>query len=273
MDRTAYIHTWCRHCSTTHSIPLRLLANWAPMLNSSDDCFLKLRESYGTGKVPRPPFTPSEVFQRESRECVIKGCDEPSRNDFPDLGMGGLGLCEVHDFELRDRLGSLRRIAGLARSNDRSGSFYIAKATPTDHPFDGQTELVKIGSSSDVPSRMKALRAHLLATGPGGRELEGFLQRRFWSDWVSGEWYRSSSAILAFVEERQRQMKALPVSLIAIRGDEVLHVENMTGGIACGASARRGQRYRREERATLPAVSCAACVQRMQERTPLPQAS
>lgn len=66
---------------------------------------------------------------------------------------------------------------------------------------------VKIGWSTDLPSRLSALQtAHavpvkVLATVPGVRALESTLHERFRADRVRGEWFNLSDQIRAFIRE------------------------------------------------------------------------
>jgi hypothetical protein len=68
------------------------------------------------------------------------------------------------------------------------------------------TGCIKIGKTTDVRGRIKGLQTgspqglQLLAVVPGYTEVEERLHRRFAADRVSGEWFRPSSELLAFID-------------------------------------------------------------------------
>lgn len=64
-------------------------------------------------------------------------------------------------------------------------------------------ELVKIGFSTDVPARMRALGGVALAVERGGRHLEDERHHQFAQDRINwrSEYFRPSSALMAHVRE------------------------------------------------------------------------
>ncbi len=75
--------------------------------------------------------------------------------------------------------------------------------------FAERGELLKIGTSNNVPARMSALGATLLAVMPGGFDVEGQMHRRFEQFSVGHEWFTDVPAIRDFAA-------ALPVPLIPL---------------------------------------------------------
>jgi hypothetical protein len=59
--------------------------------------------------------------------------------------------------------------------------------------------LIKIGTSANVPQRMRTLRATLLALKPGGREMERQMHRTFAQWAVGGEWFEDCPELRVFI--------------------------------------------------------------------------
>lgn len=70
---------------------------------------------------------------------------------------------------------------------------------PTVVYFARRLDRIKIGFSHDVEGRMKALHCTLLATVPGGRAEEAEMHQRFASGRDTGEWFRPTEELLAFI--------------------------------------------------------------------------
>lgn len=84
----------------------------------------------------------------------------------------------------RDRKAAIE-IASGHWSGRRSVVYYVER--------DG---LVKIGTSTQVEQRVKALRGRLLAVEPGGHNRESQLHERFEHLRVMGEWHRPEPDLL-----------------------------------------------------------------------------
>lgn len=65
------------------------------------------------------------------------------------------------------------------------------------------SDLIKIGISTDVPGRMKALQAEAVVVFPGGRREETDLHSRFASSREYGEWFAPTPELLGLIEELQ----------------------------------------------------------------------
>ena len=66
------------------------------------------------------------------------------------------------------------------------------------------TGLIKVGHSRNTERRLKGLRSSsegvgLLATMPGGKELESALHRCFKRSWCRGEWYNPTQELMRFI--------------------------------------------------------------------------
>lgn len=102
-----------------------------------------------------------------------------------------LARCERLQREMKEWLEDPR---GLL--SGRAGLVYFARSG----------DLIKIGFTGDVRSRMFRLQAsspapvELLATVPGGREIERFLHQMFRENHMHGEWFKPDETMLAMVE-------------------------------------------------------------------------
>lgn len=75
---------------------------------------------------------------------------------------------------------------------------------PTVVYFAERDGLIKIGMSGVVEKRMAALHCSLLATYPGGRDLERRMHERFAADAVGGEWFKPSPELRNLIRGLQQ---------------------------------------------------------------------
>lgn len=61
---------------------------------------------------------------------------------------------------------------------------------------DGVGRRVKIGWTSNLVSRMRALHAHALVSFPGDRSVEAELHRECSDDRISGDWFWHTQAVV-----------------------------------------------------------------------------
>lgn len=64
-------------------------------------------------------------------------------------------------------------------------------------------DLIKIGVSAQVDTRMRDLKAQALLVMKGEARREAELHARFADDRITGEWFRPSDALMAFIEENR----------------------------------------------------------------------
>lgn len=72
---------------------------------------------------------------------------------------------------------------------------------PTVVYFARRLDRIKIGFSSNIEARMKALGCTLLASTAGGRDEERQMHERFAAGRVSGEWFRPTADLLGFIAD------------------------------------------------------------------------
>lgn len=155
--------------------------------------------------------------------CSLEGCTQPTlpptfwRDETVPFvsgrsgqAKGGLGLCEQHDQQMTALVRHRRQVCKLYNSQPDPSVVYFIHGTRSG-PYSG---LIKIGTTDKLNLRRSQLGGKLLATELGGRQREGQLHARFWSQWVTGEWYRPSLELIAYIQSQQQEENDDP------RGDD-----------------------------------------------------
>lgn len=140
-------------------------------------------------------------------ECDVLRASGHGRCRMPPVErIGDLSLCDLHRSRLFEAIAA--RTEALRREHDRAMRerekvapvYYVRRA-------DG---LIKIGWTGQLARRLTTLtREHgpieLLATHPGGRDVEQRQHARFRDARVEGEWFRPTPELLAHIDKIARR--------------------------------------------------------------------
>lgn len=83
-----------------------------------------------------------------------------------------------------------------------------------------QNGFIKIGLARDLATRLSSIQTTspypltVLATMPGGRLDEQRLHEQFAADWVRGEWFNASPALLAFIDGIPKPKTPEPIDFL-----------------------------------------------------------
>ena len=124
----------------------------------------------------------------------------------------------------------------------------------------GRQQLIKIGHTTNLPQRLSALRTihveplEVLFTFPGKKNVERELHKQFVSACITGEWFRPTPELLAYIEERKGQNGAPgPAKLVLVPASR----ESEPAPEAEAARATERPRGRDERLDTPPAPAAA----------------
>lgn len=146
-----------------------------------------------------------------SRDRSLAGVGQPCRYRATH-DLGAIRLCRKHHEEIFEaEVGDQVRAAMKAfirkhreppakQAPARPAVVYIAESAVGAH-----AGLVKIGTTTNLAARMKALECHPLAVIPGGVEKERELHRRYRRSRVAGEWFRLSPAIARLIASQKEE--------------------------------------------------------------------
>ena len=134
-------------------------------------------------------------------ECIYERCERPRSDRISEplcahharrVYLAVKDLVEAADWVQASQSARPPREGSRPRNyRGEVGSVYFAKCG----------DLIKIGFSTNVRQRMRALGAdELLASVPGTREDEKALHAKFGRAWDHGEYFRRTPALLAYIE-------------------------------------------------------------------------
>ncbi|WP_125214752.1 GIY-YIG nuclease family protein [Streptomyces griseofuscus] len=151
------------------------------------------------------------------RRCSYDGCRTLATTKEP------LRFCVEHEMDAATRLGHLAGTQVLEHFLNRSQStrsrrfgMTIAPVKPTKHApvvyfavppthlcpeGAGGPPPIKIGTSTDLRDRMKAIPARPLALEPGDQVRERQLHRQFGHLRLEGEWFRAAPELIEYINE------------------------------------------------------------------------
>jgi len=152
-----------------------------------------------------------DLREEQDEQCCAGRCDRPSWPDVP------VPLCYKHAIAVWLHVGDEwnRRLAAPGSGWDESGGWdpgldRAGNQQPVIY-FAQVGELVKIGTTTNLPARLASLRSaarrglDLLLVVPGSYAEEAQVHALFGADRVRGEWFTPSAALTAFIAERQDQ--------------------------------------------------------------------
>lgn len=140
--------------------------------------------------------------------CVMPRCEGAPHNllEAPICSKHAMRIfAEVRDLTQREKRqvhSSVPAVIAIMSGKDAPGPHKNTKHQAGHVYFMLIEDLIKIGFSTDVERRAKALRAdEVLAKMPGTRQLERQLHARFGPFWVEGEYYKPAPELLAYIDE------------------------------------------------------------------------